>query len=141
MNVWIGSKPDKIRCLRHVCLAPDNGLKADVSARLFRANSVISHRRNRFAAGGINLGADALAIDIGRREFLAGLWGTAVTWPVVAQAQQLRGTTPRIGVLWHASNEQEEAIYLGAFRQGLRDVGHVEGQTDNSRESLRWRAV
>ncbi len=49
--------------------------------------------------------------------------------------------TPRIGVLWHASNEQEEAIYLGAFRQGLRDVGHVEGQTDNSRESLRWRAV
>jgi len=100
-----------------------------VSARLFRANSVISHRRNRFAAGGINLGADALAIDIGRREFLAGLWGTAVTWPVVAQAQQLRGTTPRIGVLWHASNEQEEAIYLGAFRQGLRDVGYVEGQT------------
>jgi hypothetical protein len=70
-----------------------------------------------------------MAIDIGRREFLAGLWGTAVTWPVVAQAQQLRGTTPRIGVLWHASNEQEEAIYLGAFRQGLRDVGYVEGQT------------
>ena len=24
---------------RHVCLAPDNGLKADVSARLFRANN------------------------------------------------------------------------------------------------------
>src|SRR6266581_2094107 len=38
MNVWIGSKPDKIRCLRHVCLAPDNGLKADMSAPLFRAD-------------------------------------------------------------------------------------------------------
>ena len=24
---YIGSKPDKIRCLRHVCLASDNGLK------------------------------------------------------------------------------------------------------------------
>jgi putative ABC transport system substrate-binding protein len=69
-----------------------------------------------------------MAIDIVRREFLAGLWGTAVTWPV-AQAQQLRGTTPRIGVLWHASNEQEEATYLGAFRQDFRDVGYVEGQT------------
>jgi hypothetical protein len=42
-----GSKPDKIRCLRHVCLAPDNGLKADVSARLFRANNG-SHGASRF---------------------------------------------------------------------------------------------
>jgi hypothetical protein len=93
------------------------------SSRLSAAAETVLHR-------GINLGADAqMAIDIGRREFPAGLWGTAVTWPVVAQAQQLRGTTPRIGVLWHASNEQEEAIYLGAFRQGLRDVGYVEGQT------------
>ncbi len=89
----------------------------------FRTAETVLHR-------GINLGADVqMAIDIGRREFPAGLWGAAVTWPVVAQAQQLRGTTPRIGVLWHASNEQEEAIYLGAFRQGVRDVGYVEGQT------------
>jgi putative ABC transport system substrate-binding protein len=27
------------------------------------------------------------------------------------------------------ADEQEEAIYLGAFRQGLRDVGYIEGQT------------
>lgn len=58
-----------------------------------------------------------MAIDIGRREFLAGLWGTAVTWPVAAQAQQLRGTTegclinrtcrrassPRPSPLWYIS--------------------------------------
>jgi len=31
-------------------------------------------------------------------------------------------------VLWHAANEEEEAVYLGALRQGLRDVGLIEGQ-------------
>jgi putative tryptophan/tyrosine transport system substrate-binding protein len=38
------------------------------------------------------------------------------------------GKIPRIGVLWHAANEQEEAIYLGALRQGLRDIGYIEGR-------------
>jgi ABC-type uncharacterized transport system substrate-binding protein len=33
-----------------------------------------------------------------------------------------------IGVLWHAGNEQEEAPYLGAFRQGLNDLGYVESK-------------
>jgi hypothetical protein len=36
---------------------------------------------------------------------------------------------PRIGVLWHAGNEQEEAIYLGAMRQGFRDIGYIEGKS------------
>jgi len=31
-------------------------------------------------------------------------------------------------VLWHAANEEEEAVYLGALRRGLRDVGLIEGQ-------------
>ena len=34
---------------------------------------------------------------------------------------------PRIGVLWHAGSEQEEAIYLGALRRGLKDLGYAEG--------------
>jgi hypothetical protein len=38
-----------------------------------------------------------MTIDIRRREFLALLCGTAVAWPGVAQAQQERRTTPRIG--------------------------------------------
>jgi putative ABC transport system substrate-binding protein len=61
-----------------------------------------------------------------RREFIAALGG-AVAWPVVAQAQQSR-KIPRVGVLWHAGNEQEEAIYLGALRQGLNDLGYIEGK-------------
>ena len=34
----------------------------------------------------------------------------------------------RIGVLWHGANAEEEAIYLAALRQGLRDSGYVEGE-------------
>jgi putative ABC transport system substrate-binding protein len=61
-----------------------------------------------------------------RREFIAGL-GSAATWPVVARAQP-PVKTPRVGVLWHAGNEQEEAIPLGALRQGLNDVGYIDGK-------------
>jgi putative ABC transport system substrate-binding protein len=35
---------------------------------------------------------------------------------------------PTVGVLWHAGNEQEEAIFLGQLRQGLRDNGYHEGR-------------
>jgi putative ABC transport system substrate-binding protein len=35
---------------------------------------------------------------------------------------------PRVGVLWHAANEEEEAVYLEAVRRGLSDFGYVEGQ-------------
>jgi ABC-type uncharacterized transport system substrate-binding protein len=31
-------------------------------------------------------------------------------------------------VLWHAGNEQEEALYLGALRKGLSDLGYIEGK-------------
>jgi putative ABC transport system substrate-binding protein len=34
----------------------------------------------------------------------------------------------RIGVLWHGANAEEEAIYLAALREGLRDSGYVEGE-------------
>jgi putative ABC transport system substrate-binding protein len=47
-----------------------------------------------------------------RREFIA-LIGVATGWPLVARAEQSR-KIPKVGVLWHAGNEQEEAIYLGA---------------------------
>jgi putative tryptophan/tyrosine transport system substrate-binding protein len=61
-----------------------------------------------------------------RREFIATLGGAAA-WPLAAHAQQ-SGKIPRVGVLWHAGNEQEEAIYLGALRKGLNDLGYVEGK-------------
>jgi putative ABC transport system substrate-binding protein len=63
-----------------------------------------------------------------RREFLALLGGAAVAWPLQGRAQQSR-KLPRIGVLWHAGNEVEEAKYLAALRQGFNDLGYVEGKT------------
>ena len=62
-----------------------------------------------------------------RREFITLLGGAGVAWPLAAFAQQPRKMR-RIGVLWHGANVEEEAIYLAALRQGLRDFGYVEGQ-------------
>jgi putative ABC transport system substrate-binding protein len=61
-----------------------------------------------------------------RREFIAVIGG-ATAWPLVARAQQSR-KIPKVGVLWHARNENEEAITLGALRKGLNDLGYVEGK-------------
>jgi ABC-type uncharacterized transport system substrate-binding protein len=62
-----------------------------------------------------------------RREFITLLGGVAA-WPLAARAQQAR-KMPRVGVLWHAGSVEEEAIYLGAFLDGLKAVGYVEGKT------------
>src|SRR5438874_7939510 len=61
-----------------------------------------------------------------RRDFIACVGGAA-TWPLAIREQQPR-KMHRIGVLWHGANAEEEAIYLAALRQGLRDSGYVEGE-------------
>ena len=61
-----------------------------------------------------------------RREFMRFLGGAAAAWPLPARAQKTEHI-PKIGVLWHAANEQEEESYLNALRKGLRDLGYVEG--------------
>src|SRR5262245_31185092 len=55
-----------------------------------------------------------------RREFIA-LLGGAAAWPVAARAQGSR--TSVIGVLLLESAEP-----LGPFREGLRELGYVEGK-------------
>jgi ABC-type uncharacterized transport system substrate-binding protein len=65
-----------------------------------------------------------------RREFITLLGraaGCSVLWPVAARTQSPRNM-PRIGILWHVGSAEEESIYLAAFRQGLADVGYVEGR-------------
>jgi putative tryptophan/tyrosine transport system substrate-binding protein len=66
-----------------------------------------------------------------RREFIAGLSG-AVAWPLAARAQQQR---PVIGYLG-ALTQREEASELGAFREGLKKSGFVEGS--NLAIEYRW---
>jgi putative ABC transport system substrate-binding protein len=59
-----------------------------------------------------------------RREFIAGIGGTAA-WPVVVRAQQR--AMPVIGYL--NSTTGAEQRFTAAFRQGLSDLGYVEGQS------------
>src|SRR5215470_5074314 len=61
-----------------------------------------------------------------RRELLTLLGGAAAAWPLVARAQQA-ATMPRIG--WIAIGTPQGSEFFNAFRQGLRQLGYVEGQS------------
>src|SRR5262245_26960078 len=60
-----------------------------------------------------------------RREFIALLSGAAVGWPVAANAQQA-DKIARIG--WLGQDLARGLQVREAFRQGLRDLGYVEGR-------------
>jgi ABC-type uncharacterized transport system substrate-binding protein len=57
-----------------------------------------------------------------RRDFITLLGGAAAAWPLAARAQQ--GTSPirRIGII-------DDGPMWDHFRQGLRELGYIEGQT------------
>jgi len=60
-----------------------------------------------------------------RRDFITLLCGgVAAVWPPAASAQQ---AMPVVGFIDGASRDGSEP-YLGAFRQGLRETGFVEGR-------------
>jgi putative ABC transport system substrate-binding protein len=63
-----------------------------------------------------------------RRAFLASIAGGLLTAPLVAEAQQA-GKVYRIGILGNVPlTDPEGANLWGAFVQGLRELGYVEGQ-------------
>jgi putative ABC transport system substrate-binding protein len=73
-----------------------------------------------------------------RREFL-GVLGSTAAWPVVAQAQQA-GRVRRIGILMgRAESDPEGQSGVAAFREGLRNLGWMEGR--NSEIDIRWAAA
>jgi putative tryptophan/tyrosine transport system substrate-binding protein len=61
-----------------------------------------------------------MAIHIQRRAFITALGGVA-TWPFAAHAQQSVSKMPRIGII-------DPGAMWDHFRQGLRDLGYVEGR-------------
>ena len=68
-----------------------------------------------------------------RREFIAGLGGTAAAWPVATRAQQR--AVPVVGFV-NAASPQPYARMLSAFLKGLSETSFVEDQ--NVKIDYRW---
>jgi putative ABC transport system substrate-binding protein len=60
-----------------------------------------------------------------RRKFMRLIGGGAIAVPLAAAAQQAK--LPRIGIL--ALGTPDPAAFLGPFREGLRELGYVEGES------------
>jgi putative ABC transport system substrate-binding protein len=61
-----------------------------------------------------------------RREFITLLGGAAATWPLSAAAQDI-SKPARLGYIWIGPKDSEHSTRDG-FRQGMRDLGYVEGR-------------
>lgn len=64
---------------------------------------------------------------IRRREVIMLLGGAATAWPRVVCAQGTR-RVPRVGVLWHAANAEEEGALFSALVEGFRALGYIDGE-------------
>jgi len=78
---------------------------------------------------------------VDRRAFLGAVAGGLLAAPLAAEAQQI-GKAPRIGLLSPGSpsdagrSPSNLAVLFAAFREGLRELGYVEGQ--NIEIESRW---
>jgi putative ABC transport system substrate-binding protein len=71
-----------------------------------------------------------------RRAFIGSLAGGLLAAPLAAEAQPAAGKVPLIGLLDYSTPDAARLNWWKAFRQGLRELGYVEGQS--IRFEARW---
>src|SRR5262245_33683722 len=77
---------------------------------------------------GLALGQQMRFDRLKRREFVTLLGGTVATWPLATQAQQ-PARMRRISVLINLASDDPEALArIGAFLQGLQELGWAVGR-------------
>jgi hypothetical protein len=73
---------------------------------------------------------DAFILSLGkamrRREFIRGIAGSTVAWPLAVRSQQASNKIPLVGVLWHASSAEEEDVYLSVLVKALHDLAMLK---------------
>ncbi len=74
----------------------------------------------------IPFGTGEMAVGIARRQFISGLGGAAVAWPLATRAQP--ATLPTVGFLGPLT-QSAQSDWTAAFVQRMRELGWIEGQT------------
>ena len=129
-----GGKADIILCTAHVCFSTQSGHGWALRQDLARFNPCQSTGLSRYSTGSRALGG-----DMQRREFITLVGGAAVSWLLVARAQQPERMR-RIGVLVNLAEDDPEAQAQHlAFLQGLQQLGWADGR--NVRIDTRWTAA
>jgi len=63
-----------------------------------------------------------------RRDFIAGVLGSAAAWPLPALAQQQSGRVRLIGALTGVGDDSDAKVRYAAFRDEMQRLGWIDGQ-------------
>ena len=71
--------------------------------------------------------SEALGEAMKRRDFIAGIAGSSVAWPLVARAQQTERIRLVGNLTYYVESDPDVQQRLAAFEEGLRNLGWTEG--------------
>ena len=125
-------RPPSERTLRMKTTVEATEIKRHVVPRLLRVLRGLAVAHQKLRRGGV-VGTFLFPLNLILNVLLTA---AVVAVPTIGEAQDA-SHIPRIGLLSPSSaSDPRTARYLDAFRQGLRDLGYVEGQ--NISIEIRW---